>query len=144
MKNKLLLLILSICGFLPFQANAAKLYFGTDESVSYIADTKLAGSDKRKVYLGHLIQTNFFIAPYNFESKGYVLCKVGEPQECKHLPPEDLLKGFQENGFIPNPLPPLKFTWWDYVFGYSLWIFLVVIFGAAFISIRLERKKNAT
>jgi len=141
-KPFLLLLVISLCGLLPLQADA-KLMFGARERVRSIADVTLRGPDQSRLYLGYLVQTRAFLLPYNFESKGYVLGIRGESRKYIPLPSGVQLKEFQDKGLLPNPLPPIKFTWFDYVYGYALWIALAVLVGFSLVKRKLRGKKRA-
>ena len=143
MKKTFLLFLVSICALLPLQADAKKLRFGAEERIHFIADTKLPGPDQKSLYLGHLVQTHNFILPYRLESKGYVLGVSGDSSKYIPLPSGAELKVFQDAGLLPNPLPPIKFTWLDYAFGYSLWIFLVALAGYLLVKRKRRGEEHA-
>jgi len=142
-KTLLLLLVVSLSALLPLQAHAKKLRFGTEESIRFVAETTLPGPNQSRFYLGHLVQTYIFLLPYRFESKGYVLGIHGDSSKYMPLPSGADLKELQDKGFLPNPLPPIQFAWYDYAFGYSLWIVLVVLVGFPLVKRKLRGKKEA-
>jgi hypothetical protein len=71
------------------------------------------------------ISLSFIGAGVYVSAEGYVLKVQGEDSYYRTTP--DLLKALQEEGTIPTPLPPYHITTFQYLFGYSLWILLLVV-----------------
>jgi hypothetical protein len=104
----------------------AKMMFGNDESIHFIQDVDLKYQDKA-LYLAHKVSTQFFLAGIYVKDDGYVLGIKGEDKRYFSMPGGDALERYQKQGLLPNPLPPYSLGFFDYLFGYSLWIILVVL-----------------
>jgi len=105
----------------PFQAQAA-YKFGTDETIDRIEDVKLKGEDDEALFLGHMVRTHWFLAGLYVEDAGYVLGVQGDSKRFYRVPEGEELKRFQREGFLPDPLPAYSLSFFDYLFGYSLWL----------------------
>jgi hypothetical protein len=116
---------LTISFLSPNTANA-KLMFGKDETIHFIQDVDLKYQDKA-LYLAHKVSTQFFLAGLYVNDDGYVLGIKGEDKRYFSMPGGDALERYQKQGLLPNPLPPYSLGFFDYLFGYSLWIILVVL-----------------
>ncbi|MCL2162753.1 MAG: hypothetical protein FWH56_12975 [Betaproteobacteria bacterium] len=148
MKKTILLLFVSICGLLPLQANAITVMFGADETIhlfdgikvsspsisstrsprlpGYLAYQKRLGSDDEgHRHLGHLVRTESFILPYSVKSMGYVFSTPGSSWYTSVS--EAQLKTLQNEGRLPKTLPPIKLTFFEYLFGNLLWIALALL-----------------
>jgi hypothetical protein len=65
----------------------------------------------------------------------------GQSKKFYHLPKGDELARFQNAGTLPNPLPPYRLGFLDYLVGYSLWWALALV--AVFWGIGSWRKRKA-
>lgn len=101
-------------------AHAGKFFFGGDEHLHVITATKLS-SDGKPISLCYKTYTYFLLAGI-YTTDTYVLCEGGASKRYWPMPSGAELAKLQEDGMIPNPLPPYKREWFDYVMGYSLWI----------------------
>src|SRR5262245_26837938 len=99
----------------------AKLMFGKDETIHFLQDVKLTGPNQETLYLGYMTAIQFFLAGVYVEDEGYVLGVKGESKTFFRVPTGEELKGFQQRGLLPDPLPPYSLNFFDYLFGYSLW-----------------------
>jgi hypothetical protein len=123
----------------PMSAQA-RMMFGKDETIHFIQDVKAAGPNKEPLYLGYMTAIQFFAAGLYVEDEGYVLGVKGDSKKFFHMPTGDQLRSLQQRGLLPDPLPPYSLNAFDYLFGYSLWIVLVVV--GAWTAIDLQRKRK--
>ena len=92
----------------------------------------LKGAENEALYLGYMTRTRNFLLGYSVEDAGYVLGVKGESKKFYHMPMGDDLARFQKAGTLPDPLPPYRLGFFDYLVGYSLWwgLALVALFWA--------------
>src|SRR5262245_49353943 len=128
MKSRILsaLLVAILCCSAATAAHA-KVMFGRDETVHYLQDVKLTGPNQEALYVGYLTAIQFFLAGVYVEDEGYVLGVKGDSKKFFPMPTGEDLKGYQQRGLLPDPLPPYSLGFLDYVFGYSLWIAIAVV-----------------
>src|SRR5262245_18040718 len=123
----------------------AKVMFGKDETIHFLQDVKLTGPNQEALYLGYMTAIQFFLAGLYVWDEGYVLGVKGDSKKFFHMPTGDELKGFQQRGLLPDPLPPYSLSFFDYLFGYSLWIVVaVVVLWGVFDWQRKKRAREAT
>jgi hypothetical protein len=117
---------------LPAERAQAQYRFGTDEEIHFIQDVPLKGAENEALYLGYMTRTRNFLLGYSVEDAGYALGVKGESKKFYHMPKGDDLARFQKAGTLPDPLPPYKLGFFEYVVGYSLWwgLALVAVFWA--------------
>ena len=116
MKHCLLVLVLPFQLFLPF---------GTSEKIKEIQDLK--GTEYK---LCHKYTFHLFLAGVYLTDDGYVLQKKGNAVLYVPLDKEKTDE-LQKSGLLPSPLPGYSIPITAYLFGYSLWlIVLVVIIGS--------------
>lgn len=108
-------------------ANAGTFHFGTKQSIKKIEDVDLKGPKGEQLYLGHLVETHFFILGTHLNDKGYVLGIVGDRDSYLEMPSQEKLSIARSEKLLPMSLPPYKIAVFDYLIGYSLWIFIIVI-----------------
>ena len=124
----------------PAERAQAQYRFGTDEEIHFIEDVPLKGAENEALYLGYMTRTHNFILGYSVEDAGYVLGVKGESKKFYHMPKGDDLARFQKAGTLPDPLPPYRLGFFDYVVGYSLWWALALV--AVFWGIGSWRKRK--
>jgi hypothetical protein len=100
-----------------------KMLFGKDETVTCIQKVPVTGSHGEALCLAHKTTKYFFVAGVYVRDDGYVLGVEADPTTYYPLGPERTAE-LQESGMLPRPLPPYSVSWFDYAFGYSLWIIL--------------------
>jgi len=123
----------------PMSAQA-RMMFGKDETIHFIEDVKATGPNNEALYLGYMSAIQFFVAGVYVEDEGYVLGVKGDSKKFFHMPTGDQLKSLQQRGLLPDPLPPYSLNAFDYLFGYSLWIVLLVV--GIWTAIDLQRKRK--
>lgn len=119
-----------VIGLFAQTGSAAAAYkFGTDETLHAYAKTGLK-SGTTALSLCYKASTYNFIAPV-YTSDEKVIC---DPASKKYwpMPTGEKLLQYQKAGFLPTPIPNYSRPWYDYVFGYLLWI---ILFGIALFSV---------
>jgi tetratricopeptide (TPR) repeat protein len=121
-------------------AQAAKLYFGTQEYLRQIQDVEVTGPKGEPLYLGHKYSFHSFILPYRMTDDGYILGVRG--QQSYFRLEEANIKAMQARGQLPTPLPPYQLSLVDYAMGYGLWIAIAVIIGLIPLSMMSKRRRK--
>ena len=121
-------------------AQAAKVYFGTQEYLRNIQDVEAKGPKGESLYLGHKYSFHSFILPYRMTDDGYILGIRGE-QSYFRLDDANI-KSMQARGQLPSPLPPYALSVLDYAMGHGAWIALAVIVGLVPLSMRSTRRRK--
>jgi tetratricopeptide (TPR) repeat protein len=121
-------------------AQAAKVYFGTQEYLRQIQDVEVKGPKGEALYLGHKYSFHSFILPYRMTDDGYVLGIRG--QQSYFRLDDANIKSMQARGQLPSPLPPYQLSLLDYAFGHSLWIAVLVIIGLIPLSMLSKRRRK--
>jgi hypothetical protein len=124
MKKYLFLMIT----FLSFSSNTvyAGLMFGKKDSIIAIQNINQKDQNSDNLFLGHRITTNFFILGVSVSDQGYVL-GVKEKYNRYYPLDEQKIAELQKKNILPTPLPRYKIDLFQYLVGYSLYIFIVVI-----------------
>jgi len=104
------------------------LWFGDYEEISHIADTQIpvpdaSGEAGAKLELGVRFVRKAFILPYTVSVDGLVLYSG---KRYMKMPEGEDLKGLQDQGLLPNPLPEASLGFLSYLWSYAL---EVLIFG---------------
>ena len=121
-------------------AQAAKLYFGTQEYLRQIQDVEVQGPKGEALYLGYKYSFHSFVLPYRMTDDGYILGIRGE-QRYYRLD-EGTIKSMQARGQLPTPLPTYQLSVVDYAMGHGAWIALVVIIGLIPLSMLSSRRRK--
>ena len=121
------LLLVAILWFPASTAAHAKVMFGKDQTIHFLQDVKLTGPNQEPLFLGYMTAIQFFLAGLYVQDEGYVLGVKGDSKKFFRMPTGDELKGFQQRGLLPDPLPPYSLGFFDYLIGYSLWLVLAVV-----------------
>ncbi len=142
MPGKIALLLLAILFGYSVPANAAYPFFGAKETVRVLATTGIPAENGVNYNLGRKLTLKAFLLPYAIVDGGYVLVAADDPKKYSPLPGGQRLATLQANGFLPNPLPPLKLKLSDYLVGYALWWLLFAVFVLPRIASKLFAKKE--
>jgi len=123
MQNKLYLVLAALFAvlLLPIDRAKADYRFGADEEIRHIQDVPLKGAENEDLYLGYITRTQNFLLGLSVEDRGYVLGVKGQSKRYYPMPEGEDLARFQNAGTLPDPLPPYKLGFFDYLVGYSLW-----------------------
>tara|TARA_R110000764_G_scaffold110087_2_gene196389 strand:+ start:602 stop:1366 length:765 start_codon:yes stop_codon:yes gene_type:complete len=125
MKN--LILILAFIILVPNLVSARRVggLFGKSDSIEEIIDLEVKGPNGEDIYLAYKTTGYFFFMGAYMSDDGYVL---GIKGSSSYYPlDETQINTYQENGLLPNPLPNYKIPLMDWIWGFSLWILLLVL-----------------
>lgn len=114
-------------------AQAAK--FGTSTSFQHLQDLTARGPKGEALALGYVSTTHYFFLAYQLTGD-YVLVSKGTGRDLSGRPlnvydtlPLDKIKQMQSAGTLPNPLPPYRIRFVDYLVGYVLWWSFPLVFA---------------
>jgi hypothetical protein len=119
----------------------AKLMFGTQEQIRYVAPVELKGQSGERLFLGRKITTKAFLLPYAMKDDGYVLGTSMDTKRYIPLPAGPELEQLQSAGLLPSQLPAWKPSTLDLLFGYLLWPVLAILALLQFAKRLLRRGK---
>ncbi|RED92467.1 hypothetical protein [Marinoscillum furvescens] len=120
MRATLFLLILLLAASEIF---AGKFMFGKDETIRTIQKIDLPESDSGPLFLAYKTTTQYLLLGVYLSDDGYVL----QNDEGSYIPlREEELAELQAAGVLSDPLPAYSIPFMDWVWGYSLWVFLIV------------------
>ena len=105
------------------------LLFGTDETITCIQHLDVKGPKDESLCLAHKYSKLFIGAGIKLSDEGYVLgVEGGKGDKVTHYFELDAakLKDLQSSSLLPNPLPKYEIPWFEYAFGYSLWLVILV------------------
>lgn len=125
MKN--LILILALAMLVPNLVSARRIggLFGKSESIEEIIDLENKGPNGEDIYLAYKTNGYYFFMGAYMSDEGYVL---GIRGTSSYYPlDETQIKAYQESGLLPKPLPSYKIPLVDWLWGFALWILLLVI-----------------
>lgn len=125
--SKIIFLALIFLLITPQTSHAGTFRFGTKQEIRRLQDVTLLGPQDEDLFLGHLVETHFFILGTHVKDSGYVLGINGNRDGFYSMPEGGNLEVLQTANTLPKTLPPYKLSTFDYVIGYSLWLFLFAI-----------------
>ena len=127
MKNSLYMLLTAFIIISYSSLAEANIFFGKQSDIKNISNIELRGKDSESLYLGRLVTTYFFLLGVYVEDEGYVLGSVKDKNLYYSFPEEKVLANMQKARLLPNPLPEYKITMLEYLIGYSLYIFIILM-----------------
>lgn len=138
--------ILSLCIaalsiFLGRPAEAGAMRFGSQDYLHKIQDIELKGKSDEELFLGHRTTIIWFVMGVHLIDQGYILGAKGK-ESYYDLTPE-FIESLQTEKILPTPLPKYSIDIVDYLFGYSLWIFIVCAVVYMALKSYFKRKKTA-
>jgi hypothetical protein len=139
-----LLCAIAVC-FIIFGSGSAQargFMFGTDETITKIVDVKALGPNGERLFLGYKLSRFAILAPVYMTDDGYVLGVATDPKRFFTLNAIQLSE-LQKSGLLPNPLPPYKIEWFEWAFGYLLWLLLPLIGLWIYIEDRWKARRQA-
>jgi tetratricopeptide (TPR) repeat protein len=99
--------------------------FGPGERIQTLGDLQLTRPDGTKLLLGHKWTNYFFVLSFGMSDDGYVLVRSDDRRQ--YIPLSGItIYELQKAKQLPDPLPTYAFTAFDYAYGYSGWIALVL------------------
>ncbi|PXX31210.1 tetratricopeptide repeat protein [Arenibacter sp. ARW7G5Y1] len=107
--------------------SARKGVFGKMESIKEIQELDVSGPKGEDLYLAYRTSSSFFIAGLYFKDHGYVLGIRGQYNSYYPLDARRIAQ-LQEAGQLPDPMPEYDIPWKEYLFGYSGWLILPLLF----------------
>ena len=116
-----------------------KMLFGHRETVTCIQDIPTSAPDGAELCLAYKTSGYFLVAGVYFHDDGYVLRPHIDDGSFYHLPPE-LLQSMQQEGTLPTPMPAYSIPWYEYAFGYSLWLAVLAVVAWGLVERRLKRR----
>lgn len=131
-----ILSVLLLSGFLPA---CEAIVIGRQQEIHKITDVKLTGENNEPLYLGYATTVFLFGGGVALVDEGYVLGIQGSDRECHRLPDERELARYQKQGLLPDPLPAYHIGFWQYIYGFWLWIAL----GLVATGLALARRRTA-
>lgn len=125
---RVFLAIISFAILVPNVALAKRVggLFGKREQIKKIQDVPIQGPNGEELFLAYKTTSLFVILGVYHKDDGYVLGVKGSFGTYYPLD-EEMIKSYQESGSLPNPMPEYEIPLFDRLFGFSLWILLVVL-----------------
>ena len=102
------------------------MLFGLGEDVHEIQDVALKSPGGEPLALAYKTTTRYFIGGLYVRDDGYVLRLQSDTARYLQLPNGDELLRLQQQGLLPDPLPPYQLGAVDYANGYSLWMIVAL------------------
>ena len=107
-----------------------RLTFGSDQSLKCIGDitpfTITAAEGKKSVCFAASIKNDFFVVPWRVYVDDYVL-KVNDESGTYYTIDRELIQYHQSEGNLPDILPRYTLSFPELLWGYSLWIALLLV-----------------
>lgn len=101
------------------------MLFGQDDTINCIQNISAPGPGGEPLCLAYKYSTHSLGAPAYLTNDGYVLKIVGQD---RYIPLDQArIASLQADGTLPTPLPHYSISPLAYLWGYSLWIILVVV-----------------
>ena len=124
----------------------ARYYFGADNSLKCIEGLKAfniqAAEGSRNVCFAAKINTDYLALPWRIYIDDYVL-KVTDSDSYYEVD-RGLIQYHQEQGNLPETLPRHSFTILESLWGYSLWIVLLLVLLGSLKDILFRNDDNKT
>jgi hypothetical protein len=116
-----------LCLLLQSAPDARAYKFGSEDRVRVIQDVGARGPNGEALYLGYKMTVqNVFFGIY-IGNGGYILGVRGDSKNYYNLPPAQDMERLQRARLLPNPLPPYRMDFADYLYGYLFWPILALI-----------------
>src|SRR5438477_11090147 len=101
------------------------LLFGKDELITCIQHVEVKGPRDESLCLAYKTTKLFIGAGVWISDDGYTLRIENDPKHFFKVNAEQIA-GMQNEGLLPRPLPAYSIPWYEYAFGYSLWIVIAL------------------
>lgn len=127
----------------PTQATLVPIYFGTQDTIRDLQP--VAGTN---YILCNKFHAYYFFGGLYLKDDGYVLRQKPAPSRVgydpykreKYVPlTAEKINELQQTGTLPNPLPGYTISKSDYLAGYSLWMFLLLVVVVGIMRIWMEQ-----
>ena len=115
-----------IClGLIGMRSASADMMFGDEDRIYIIQDIDYQLKENEGLSLGYRLTTTSFIAGIYITDNGYVLVPQRNTDLYYPLDNEEI-KALQVEGALSDPLPTYEIGIMDYIFGYLLWILILI------------------
>lgn len=107
--------------------SAHAVEFGTRTKYQRLADLTAKGPKGEALALGYETVTHSFLLPYKMTGDYVLVVKGGakgidgRPLNVYDRLPHEKIAQMQRAGALPNPLPVVRHTMFEYLFAYILW-----------------------
>ncbi len=119
------------------------LMFGWDEQIECIQPVQIQGSDGEALCLAYKTSKLFIGAGVYLRDDGYVLRDATKSKSYYPWPDAAKVKQWQTTGKLPDPLPAYSIPFFEYAFGYSLWVIIAGIVAWTLIQRARTRRRHA-
>ncbi len=143
MKPLVIFFVAILCLSTATEAHAARLHFGNKDELRILQDVSVTSPKGEDLFLAHRITTTYFLLGVWVQDNGYVLAIKGG-EGYYPMPDDKTLKLMQAAKLLPNPLPAYKLREIDYIMGYSMYIFILVIGVWVLFQKTFGRKKQSS
>ena len=120
-----------------------KLMFGTDEKIECIQNVGVTGGDGEPLCLAYKTRKVFFGAGVWLHDDGYVLRNATNANSYYPWPDAAQVEKWQSMQLLPVPLPTYSIPWYEYAFGYSLWLIVLALGAWAMFRGWLTKRRHA-
>ncbi len=115
------------------------LLFGRADTITCIQPSKVGGPNGEQLCLAYKTSKLFVGAGVYLKDEGYVLAERTDAKSFYPLSKEDIAR-WQGTGQLPTPLPSYDIPWYQYAFGYSLWLVLLLCIGLWRLDVRSKKR----
>lgn len=136
-----ILLCCIVLSFLYPETSQA-FFWGEDEKIHKLMDIELNHPIEGELFLGYKTTSFFFGLGVYLKDDGYVLGVNDQSRKYIPMPSADELKIFKAQGLFPIHLPEYNISMIDYVWGYSLWVALLLSGIYQLIKHQLAQRKD--
>jgi hypothetical protein len=119
-----------------------KLIFGNDEKLTCIQPVAVKGSEGEALCLAYKTSKIFFGAGVYLRDQGYVLAVTPDAKRFYELSAART-EELQAKSLLPRPLPAYSIPWYEYAWGYSLWIILAALVAGWAVMGALRKRRQA-
>jgi hypothetical protein len=136
----LALIFATLCLLLQSTPDARAWRFGSEDRVRVLQDVNVRGQNGESLYLGYKMTVQNVMLGIYIKRDGYVLGIKGDSKHYYHLPSAQEVERLQRAGLLPNPLPPYRMDFADYLYGFLMWPVALLL---TVVSIFLNAAKRA-
>jgi hypothetical protein len=120
-------IILLFSAHVSTAAQAGSLRFGKDSQVIKLQDIKMKGPNGEQLYLGYLLETDYFVLGTGVQDKGYVIGIKGQDDGFYRIPDAQKVQIAKNTGLLPREFPLYTISPLQYAIGYSLWLSIAIL-----------------
>lgn len=125
---KKIILIATLLFFIPSAVSAKKIggIFGKNERIVKLSEVEVKGGNGEDLFLAYKTTSLFFFMGVYITDDGYVLGVKGSVGSYYPLS-EAKIQELQDKGYLPVPMPKYQLPLSEWLWGFSLWILLVIL-----------------